>query len=79
MENAVAVSAFRNFLKQVFRLNPLITFRVYPFEKMVEKYGTAQTIIEAAGRTNTGINLVGGIAAAGGATSLGTTGNCGCN
>ena len=79
MENTVAASAFRNGLKQVFRLNPLSTFRVYPIEKMVEKYGTAQAIIEAAGRTNTGINLVVGIAAPGGATSLGTTGNCGCN
>jgi RHS repeat-associated protein len=79
MENAAAASTFRNGLKQAFRLNPWSQFRVYPFERMVEKYGTAEAIIEAAGRTNTGINMVGAAAAAGGAATLATTDDCGCN
>jgi hypothetical protein len=79
MENAAAASAFRNGLKQAFRLNPWSSFRVYPFERMVEKYGTAEAIIEAAGRTDTGLNMVGAAAASGGAATLATTDDCGCN
>jgi RHS repeat-associated protein len=78
MANAAAVSGFRNGLKQVFRLNPWSKFRIYSFENMVEKYGTAETIIAAAGRTNTGNNAVGAAAAAGGAATLTTTDDCEC-
>jgi hypothetical protein len=46
---------------------------------MVEKYGTAEAIIAAEGRTNTGINMVGGVVAAGGATTLATADECGCD
>lgn len=78
MANAAAASAFRNGLKQAFRLNPWSTFRVYPFESMVAKYGTAEAIIAAAGRTNAGINAVGAAAAAGAAATLATTDDCEC-
>ncbi|MBF0523956.1 MAG: RHS repeat-associated core domain-containing protein [Deltaproteobacteria bacterium] len=77
MENAAAASAFRNGLKQVFRLG-LSNARVYPFEQMVAKYGTAEAIIDAAGRTNLGWNAVGAAGAAGGAATLATTDECGC-
>jgi hypothetical protein len=79
MKNAAAASAFRNGLKQVFRLGLWSEARVYTFEQMVEKYGTAKAIIAAAGRTDPGINRVGAWAAAGGATTLATTDDCGCN
>lgn len=78
MSNARAAVAFRNGLKQAFRLNPWSKFRVYPFETMVAKYGTAEAIIAASGRTNAGINALGGALAAGGATTLATTPDCGC-
>lgn len=79
MANAAAASAFRNRLKKAFRLNPWSTYRVYPFANMVEKYGSAEAIINAAGRTNAGANAVGAAAAAGGATTLSLTNDCGCN
>jgi len=79
MENAAAASAFRNGLKQAFRLNPWSQYRIYPLERMVEKYGTAEEIIRAAGRTDRYVNEVGAAVAAGGATTLGTSGKCGCN
>ena len=78
MKNAAAASAFRNGLKQVFRLG-LSDARVYPFQRMVEKYGTAEAIIAAAGRTDSGLNVVGAGAAAGGAATLATTDDCECN
>jgi hypothetical protein len=59
-------------------LNPWSQYRIYPFERMVEKYGTAAAIIKAAGRTDRVANVVGAVAAAGGATTILTTGNCGC-
>jgi RHS repeat-associated protein len=77
--NAAAASAFRNGLKRVFRLSPRSTFRVYPFDALVEKYGSAESIIEAAGRTDTSINIVGAIAATGGATTLSTSDDCECD
>jgi len=77
MENAAGAVAFRNGLKHVFRLG-LSNARVYPFEQMVEQYGTAEAIIDAAGRTNLGWNTLGAIGAAGGAATLAATGECGC-
>jgi RHS repeat-associated protein len=65
VKNAMAASAFRNTLKQTFRGNPWSTFRVYTFEQMLAKYGTAQKIIEATGRTNTTINSFAGILSVG--------------
>jgi hypothetical protein len=79
MANAAGASAFRNGLKKAFRLNPFSKFRVYPFSKMVEKYGDAESIIDAAGRTNSGINAAGAAAAGGGAATLSTTDDCECN
>ena len=70
---AVARSAvnFRNGLKQAFRLNPWSKFRVYPFEKIAAKYGHDWgKIIDAAGRTNGPLNLLGAILAAGGIKGL---------
>jgi hypothetical protein len=78
MENAAAASAFRNGLKQAFRLGLWNDVRIPPFGQLVEKYGTADAIIKAAGRTDTGINMVGAIAAAGGATTIATADDCGC-
>lgn len=75
MENAVAASAFRNGLKKVLSLNPWREFRIYPFDQMVEKYGTAEAIIDAAGRTNLGWNALGAVR---GAATLATTDECGC-
>ena len=79
MRNAEAASTFRNGLKRAFRLNPFSQFRVYPFSRMVEKYGDPKSIIDAAGRTNKGINKLGGATAAGGAATLLTTDDCECN
>src|SRR5271166_673012 len=70
MADAAASVAFRNGLKQAFRLNPFSTFRVYPFGQIAAKYQTAEAIIAAAGRTDTTINALGGVAAAGGAITL---------
>jgi hypothetical protein len=78
MENAAAASAFRNALKKAFRLNPWSQYRIYPLDRMVEKYGTAEAIIKAVGRTDRYANRVGAAAAAGGATTILATGNCGC-
>jgi hypothetical protein len=78
MANAAAASAFRNGLKQAFRLGLWSEARVYTFEQMVEKYGTAEAILAAAGRTDPVVNSVGAWAAAGGATTLATTDDCGC-
>jgi hypothetical protein len=45
---------------------------------MVAKYGTADEIIAAAGRTDLGFNLEAGAAIAGGAQGLGTKCKGGC-
>jgi RHS repeat-associated protein len=79
MENAMEAAAFRNILKRVFRLNPWSMFRIYPFEKVVGKYETAEAIIEAAGRTNVPYNIIGTVVAAGGTTTLATADECECN
>ncbi len=79
MANAAGASAFRNGLKKTFRLNPFSKYRVYPFSKMVNKYGDAKSIIDAAGRTNSEINAI-GVTIAGGATVVLTAADdCECN
>jgi RHS repeat-associated protein len=71
INNAMAASTFRNTLKKVFRLNPFSEFRVYPFSTVLSKYnGSAQKVIEAAGRTNSTLNWLGAVSAGGGATTL---------
>jgi RHS repeat-associated protein len=70
MANAAAAVAFRNGLKQAFRLGLGKNFRVYPFSKMVDKYGTPEKIIAAAGRTNKGFNAAGAEMAGGAAAAL---------
>ena len=70
MKNAASASAFRNLLKRIFRLNPWSKLRIYPFAKMVTKYGTPEAIIRAAGRTSLEWNLGGALAVAGGSTAL---------
>ena len=65
-------------LKKWFSLNPGRQFRIYPFEKMVAKYGTAEELIKAAGRTSKYYNQIGAYGAAGGAATLSTTEDCEC-
>ena len=60
---------FRNSLKKVFRLNPFSTYRIYPYEKMLSKYGSEAAVKVAAGRTNTTINIMGGVGFTGGITN----------
>ena len=69
MANAVSAVALRNTLKLVFRAN-LSTARIYTFERMVQRYGTAERIIAAAGRSSLRWNVRGAVAATGGATTL---------
>jgi len=78
MANAAAVSAFRNGLKQVFRLGLWRDARIYTLERMVEKYGTAEEILAAAGRTDLEINAIGAWAASGGTITLATSDDCWC-
>lgn len=77
MANAAAASAFRNALKVVFRAG-LWRGGLSQFEQLVAEKGTAEAIIAAAGRTNPVVNSVGAWAAAGSATTLATTDDCGC-
>jgi hypothetical protein len=46
---------------------------------MVEKYGSAEAIIAAAGRTNAGVNAVGAVATVGGSLTLSTSDDCECD
>ena len=59
-------SSARNILKKVFRANPFSTYRVYPYEKLLNKYGTDEAVKKAAGRTNPALNRLGGFGAFGG-------------
>jgi len=66
--------SFRNGLRYAFRLNPWSKFRVYPFERIAAKYGHDWgKIIDAAGRTNGPLNVLGGILAAGAGKELATS------
>ncbi|MES2995807.1 MAG: RHS repeat-associated core domain-containing protein [Verrucomicrobiota bacterium] len=69
MEVAKRVAGARNTLKKVFSLNPFRKHRIYPFENLLEKYGSASEVIKAAGRTDTRLNALGAQAAAGGLSS----------
>jgi RHS repeat-associated protein len=79
MQNAAAASAFRNSLKKWFSINPWRNFRIYPFEKMIEKYPNAEEIIRAAGRTSAYYNLIGAYITLSSATALETTDDCECD
>jgi hypothetical protein len=79
LANAMAASAARNGVKQLFRLNPWSTFRVYPFEKMMAKYGgDFAKIIAAAGRTDGALNALGALGYLGGIFEIGTKNGSGC-
>ena len=70
--SGMAASAFRNQLKNYFRLGRAKNWR----KPDLSKYGTDAELRAAAGRTNTGMNAYGaGVAAAGAAGGSG----CGCN
>ena len=56
----------RNILKKLFRANPFSTYRVYPYEQLLKKYGTDEAVKKAAGRTNGSLNRLGGAGALGG-------------
>ncbi|GAA0302495.1 hypothetical protein GCM10009087_10330 [Sphingomonas oligophenolica] len=69
---------FRNGLKHVMR-GPLAAsnYRIKNYEDMLAKYGSDRAIQAAAGRTNRGVNTVGGTMAAGGGVGLAS--GCGCH
>jgi RHS repeat-associated protein len=78
MANAAAAVATRNSLK--------VWFRAYLWRggqvtmgQAVGRYGTAEEIIAAAGRTNRNVNAAGGIIAGGSATTLATAESCDCS
>lgn len=78
MANAVADSAFRNTLIQVFRAGLWRNARIYTIDELAQRYRTAEEIIAAAGRTDTLTNVAVAGAAAGGAITLATNGDCEC-
>jgi hypothetical protein len=46
---------------------------------MIQKYGTAEKVIEAAGRTNAAWNTAGGVAVSGAINGFFNLPECGCN
>ncbi len=77
--DGAAAMAFRNGLKRVMR-GPLAAsnYRIKNYEELFAKYGSDEAIQAAAGRTNLGFNALGADMAAGGAVTLATDSNCGC-
>ena len=63
--DGAAASAFRNTMKGAFRLTfSKATYRIYPYEMLLKKYGTDAAVKAASGRTNLGYNAWGGAAVA---------------
>ena len=67
-------SSMRNILKRIFRLNPFSNYRVYPYEKLLQKYGSESAIKNAAGRTSGSINRLGATGFIGGLINEGSFG-----
>jgi hypothetical protein len=78
MANAQAASAFRNTLKQWFRVNPWTKFRMYTWEQVVAKHKTAEKIFYKAGYTDPRLNGLGAAMGAGGAATLAMGEDCEC-
>jgi RHS repeat-associated protein len=72
-----AVNA-RNALKAAFRLGLDQTSRVYTAEQMLAKYGSAEGVIAAAGRTNSVWNAAGASAVGGAVNGFFNLPECGC-
>jgi RHS repeat-associated protein len=67
LDSARKAVATRNRLKAAFRLNPFSKYRMHSFEQIAAKYGwDPLRIIEAAGRTDTALNMFGAGALIGG-------------
>jgi RHS repeat-associated protein len=77
-KTAEAAVQSRNALKVAFRLGLDRTSRVYSTASMIEKYGSEEKVIAAAGRTNAGFNAAGAAAVAGAINSLLNIPRCDC-
>ncbi|MGA3008543.1 MAG: hypothetical protein ABSE59_11700 [Opitutaceae bacterium] len=74
--NAMAAVSVRNGLKIAFRAGLWRSTRIYSFEQMAAKYGAAEKIIAAAGRTSPYYNGLGSLAASGGLKGLNSGYGC---
>jgi hypothetical protein len=68
----------RNALKVAFRVGIDQTSRIYTAEQMLSKYGSAEAVIAAAGRTNTAWNVAGASTVGGAINGFFNRPECGC-
>jgi RHS repeat-associated protein len=74
LKRALTISAARNTMKKLFRLNPFSKYRIKSAKEVIKQYkGNPKAIIEAATRTNPKVNRLGALAAAGATTNIATT------
>jgi RHS repeat-associated protein len=77
LDRARKIADARNKLKDLFRLGQFKNFRKPTFDQLLNRYKTAEGIIDAATRTNPLLNGVGAGAAAGAIINVGTSGSDG--